>query len=582
LTILKGEGVSPGAAAGKIFLYEPFSVDVEERFLENGAESEKEFARYAEVKAAAAGELEILRDNLEKDDPEKAKIFTAHLDILDDPVINEEIETGIKSERQTGQWAVWKSYETFIGMVKKAKNALIAERAADFEDVRKRLLRIWFGVEKADLGSPGGQVILAARDLFPSDTASLDKNKVLAIITEAGSFTSHSAIIARSYGIPAVLGVAGLLEALKSSATADGIPRDAAVDAESGEVFLDPDERRIAEFTLRREKSLKDREENFRFLDIEAFTKDRVRIELGLNIGKADDRELEGAAYTDFSGLFRTEFLFMGRAALPDEDEQYAVYRKVLERYGKRPVTLRTLDIGGDKPLSSMELPKEGNPFLGNRALRFCFNHPDIFKTQLRAAIRASAHGNLWLMFPMAGSIDDVRKAKSYVDEIRAEFRQKKIPFDGDFKTGIMIEIPAIAMIADRAAREVDFASIGSNDLCQYLCAADRVNPAVAEYYQRYHPGLFRMIRDTVKAFNDAGKPISICGELGADALPLLIGLGLRKLSMGFALVAPAKRILAGLTVREAEELAAKAMDLNTAGEIRALLTEGRLKQSWI
>jgi phosphotransferase system enzyme I (PtsI) len=571
LTILKGEGVSPGAAAGKIFLYEPFSVKVEERFLEN--DDGVEFARYLEVKAAAAGELEILRDTLKKDDPEKAKIFTAHLDILDDPVINEEIETGIKTERLAGQWAVWKSYETFIRMVKKAKNALIAERAADFEDVRKRLLRIWSGAEKSDLGFPNEPVILAARDLLPSDTVSLNKNNVLAIITETGGATSHSAIIARGYGIPAVLGIAGLLEAVRPSGPT-AVPQNAAVDAGSGEVFVDPDEGRIAEFTLRRKKFLEDREETLRFLGLEAFTKDRVRIELGLNIGKADDKELEGAAYTDFSGLFRTEFLFMGRDRLPDEDEQYAAYRKVLERYGKKPVTLRTLDIGGDKPLPALKLPVESNPFLGNRALRLCFTHPDIFITQLRAAIRASAHGNLWLMFPMAGSLDDIRKAKSYVDDIKAEFRVKNIPFNGAFKIGIMIEIPAIAMIADRVVREVDFASIGSNDLCQYLCAADRVNPVVAEYYQSYHPGLFRMIRDTVTVFNDAGKPISLCGELGGDtgALPLLIGLGLRKLSMGFASVAPAKRILADLTIHTAEKLAENVLDLSTAEEIKAQL----------
>jgi phosphotransferase system enzyme I (PtsI) len=570
LTILKGEGVSPGVAVGKIFLYKPFFVEVKESFLENGAESAVEFARYNTVKAAAAAELEVLRDNLKKDDPEKAKIFTAHLDILDDPAINEEIETGIKSEHWTGPWAIRKSYEIFIGMMKKAKNALIAERAVDFEDVQKRLLRIWFGAEESDPSSPEGQIILAARDLFPSDTVSLDRNKVLAIITETGAFTSHSAIIARGYGIPAVLGVAGLLEALEPFGTG----RSAAVDAESGEVFLDPDKGRIAEFTLRCEKNLKDREESVRFLGREAFTKDRVRIELGLNIGTADEKELEGTAYTDFSGLFRTEFIFMGRDDLPGEDEQYAIYRKVLERYGKKAVALRTLDIGGDKPLPGLKLPGENNPFLGNRALRLCFSNPGIFKTQLRAAIRASAHGNLWLMFPMVGSLNDIRKAKSYVDEIRAEFEAKKIPFNGDFKTGIMIEIPAVAMIADLAAREVDFASIGSNDLCQYLCAADRINPAVAGYYQSYHPGLFRMIRDTVKAFNAAEKPISICGELGGDvnALPLLVGLGLRKFSMGFASVAPAKRVLAGLTISAAEEVAGRALGLDTDEEIKALL----------
>jgi phosphotransferase system enzyme I (PtsI) len=405
--------------------------------------------------------------------------------------------------------------------------------------------------------------------LLPSDTASLDRGRVLAIITEAGGPTSHSAIIARSYGIPAVLGIEGLLATLEKSKT-----ESAAVDAESGEVFLNPDAELAAKFSERRKMFIKKREEALRFLGVEARTKDGVRVELGLNIGKVDDKELEGEAYTDFSGLFRTEFLFMGRDKLPGEDEQYEVYRKVLERYGERPVSLRTLDIGGDKPLSSMELPREDNPFLGNRALRLCFTHPEIFKTQLRAALRASVHGNLWLMLPMVGSIDDIRKAKKYINEVRAELTEKKIPFNKNFKTGIMIEIPAIAMIADLAAAEVDFASIGSNDLCQYLCAADRINPAVSAYYQSYHPGLFRMIGNVVAAFNKAGKPISVCGELGGDAVaaPLLIGLGLRKLSMGFASVAELKRVLAGLSLGEAEALAKKALVLQTAEEITVLL----------
>jgi phosphotransferase system enzyme I (PtsI) len=567
--VLKGNPVSPGAAAGKLFIYKPFSVEVKESSLEDGADAGAEFARYTAAKAAAAKELEVLRESLKKNDPEKAKIFTAHIDILEDPAIHEEIETGIKSERRSGDWIIWNSYQTFINLMKRAKDALIAERAADFEDVRKRLLRIWYGADNPDLGSLTENVIIAAEDLLPSDTASLDRNRVLAIITEAGGPTSHSAIIARSYGIPAVLGIEGLLETLAKSGA-----QSAAVDAENGEVFPDPDAELASKFSKRREGFIKKREETLRFLGVEARTKDRVRVELGLNIGKVDDTELEGEAYTDFSGLFRTEFLFMGRDKLPGEDEQYEVYRKTLMHYGNRPVSLRTLDIGGDKPLSSMELPKEDNPFLGNRALRLCFTHPEIFKTQLRAALRASVHGNLWLMLPMVGSIDDIRKAKKYINEITTEFSAQKIPVNKDFKTGIMIEIPAVAMIADLAAAEVDFASIGSNDLCQYLCAADRINPAVSAYYQSYHPGLIRMIGNVAAAFNKAGKPISVCGELGGDAaaVPLLIGLGLRKLSMGFASVAAVKRVLAGLSVDEAEALAKKALALQTAEEITILL----------
>ncbi|MDR1142808.1 MAG: phosphoenolpyruvate--protein phosphotransferase [Spirochaetaceae bacterium] len=564
--ILKGKGVSPGAAVGKIFLYKPFSVEVEESFLADGADPEEEIARYGGIKAAAAGEVTILRDRLEKEDPERAKIFTAHLDILDDPEINEKIKTGIISERRTAPWSVWKSYETFIRMLKKAKNALIAERAADFEDVRKRLLRLWFGAEKSDLASLDEELILAARDLLPSDTASLDKNKVLAVITETGGETSHSAIIAKSCGIPAVLGIPGLLDCVRSGQLA-------AVDADEGSVLLDPDEASAAAYKRREERFREDRKTAAAFRGREAFTADRVRVDIGLNIAGAGD--LDHADYADSVGLFRTEFLYMGRDTLPSEEEQFVLYRKVLERFGKRPVTLRTLDIGGDKTLTSMKLPREDNPFLGSRALRLCFSHPEIFRTQIRASLRSSVYGELWLMLPMVGSLDDIREAKECIRRARRELESEGCPC-GSFKTGIMIEIPSIALVAEEAAAEVDFASIGSNDLCQYLCAADRMNPAVAGYYQSCHPGLFRLIGETVKAFAGTGKPLCICGELGGDplAVPALVGLGMRKLSMGAAALGRVKRTLAGFTLAQAEELARRVLRCATAAEVERQLEQ--------
>jgi phosphotransferase system enzyme I (PtsI) len=564
--ILKGEGVSPGAAVGKIFLYQPFSVEVKESFLADGADPGEEFARYGAVKAAAAGEVTVLRDRMEKEDPERAKIFTAHLDILDDPEINEKIEMGIISERRAAQWVVWNSYETFIRMLKKAKNALIAERAADFEDVRKLLLRLWFGAEKPDLGSLDEELILAARDLLPSDTASLDKNKVLAIITETGGVTSHSAIIAKSYGIPAVLGIPKLLDCVRNGQLA-------AVDADAGSVLLDPDERTVRACRRREKRFRRDRETAAAFQGREARTADGVRVDAGLNI--ADPGDLDHADYADSVGLFRTEFLYMGRDTLPSEEEQFALYRKVLERFGKRPVILRTLDIGGDKTLASVKLPREDNPFLGNRALRFCFSRPEIFETQIRASLRASVYGELRLMLPMVGSLDDIREAKEFIRRARRELESEGCPC-GSFKTGIMIEIPSIALMAEEAAVEVDFASIGSNDLCQYLCAADRINPSVSRYYQSYHPGLFRLIGETVKAFAGAGKPLGICGELGGDplAVPVLVGLGMRKLSMGAAALGRIKQTLAGFTLAQAEELARRVLRCATAAEVERQLEQ--------
>ncbi|MDR2186034.1 MAG: phosphoenolpyruvate--protein phosphotransferase [Treponema sp.] len=562
--VLKGIPVSPGVAAGKLYCYEPFHVEAAEAFCGAG-QQEAELARYQQVKEAAGAELAAVVSSIK--DPEKAKIFTAHGDILNDVAINEEITEGIAVKNWTGQWAIQKIYAKFIKMIRRAPDPLIQERAADFEDVRKRLLRIWEGVKETNLSALAGPVIIAARDLLPSDTAALDRDHVLAILTEAGGGASHSAIIARSYGIPAILGIPDLMAHARQAGTA-------AADALTGELILDPGGALMDHYEAKRRDFIREQEETKAYLNREPLTADGVRISIGLNIGGGGEEELAGEPCTDMVGLFRTEFLYMGRDSLPSEEEQFEVYKKVLLRYGDRPVTLRTLDIGGDKTLESMQLPREDNPVLGSRALRLCFSKPDMFKTQLRAALRASAFGRLWLMLPMVGGIDDIRRAKELIAGARAELDAEGIPCGRDIKTGIMVEIPSIAMIADLAAAEADFASIGTNDLCQYLTAADRMNPAVAAYYQPYHPGMFRLIRQVVEAFDKAGKPVCVCGELGGDSLavPALVGLGMRKLSMGLASIARIKRVLSGLTIARAEELAETAVNLPTAGDVELYL----------
>jgi len=558
--ILNGNGVSPGIAVGKIYIYNVTHIEVGESFCVPG-EEEAQLDHYETVKKQALEELEKITQAMEKTDPEKAGIFRAHGDIVNDVAINEEIPDKIRNEHWNGDWAIYKVYETFKRMVQKARDPVIAERAADFEDVRRRLLKLWYGRNEESLAVLKEPVIVAAGDLLPSDTASMDRANVLAILTETGGPTSHSAIIAKSYGIPAVLGIKGLLETVKNG-------QSAAVNAGEGIVNLDPDDTMIKDYTRKRAAFRREQQISETFRKQEAFTADKVRIEIGLNIANADDKELEAADYTDSVGLFRTEFLYMGRDTLPTEDEQLVVYRKVLERFGKRPVILRTLDIGGDKTLSSMELPREENPFLGNRALRLCFSQPEIFSAQIRGALRASVYGNLWIMFPMVGSMDDIRQAKLCIEQARQDLEKEGKPC-GEFKTGIMIEIPSIALAARYAAKEVDFASIGSNDLCQYLCAADRMNSAVEPYFQSYHPAMWTLIKDTVKAFTDADKPISVCGELGGDplAVPILVGFGMRKLSMGAASVAKIKQTIASLTVKKAEEMAGRILEFSTAAE---------------
>ena len=566
--ILKGNPVSPGIAMGTVHIYSPFSVQVNESLIKQDAiNTEKE--RYAEVKEKAEAEIKSIYSMLMNEDEEKAKIFHAHQDILNDPAIQEEIIEGIETELWAGDWAIQKVYAKFIKMILKAKDPIIRERNVDFEDVRARLLRIWNGIPESNLSILASPFIIACKDLLPSDTATMDRRNVLAIITETGGSTSHSAIIARSYEIPAVLGIPNLLETLKQD-------NFVVVDAVSGEVFLNPNEETKERLAKKRESYLKEAAVTKAFLQKEGFTQDGQRISIGLNIASANDEELAGADYTDFVGLFRTEFLYMGRSELPGEEEQFKVYRKVLELYGERPVTLRTLDIGGDKKLDCMELPKEDNPFLGNRALRLCFSFPDIFKTQLRAALRASAFGNLNLMLPMVSSIDEIRRAKEIIKDVKAELEAEGIAYNRDFKLGIMIEIPSIALVADLAAREVDFASLGTNELCQYLTAVDRMNPAIAAYYQSYHPAMFRLIGQVAECFIKADKPLSVCGEMGGDPLAaaVLLGLGMRKLSMGLASVAPVKRMLSRLSIARAGEIALKAKDFSTAAEVENYLKQ--------
>jgi phosphotransferase system enzyme I (PtsI) len=561
---LNGKVAAPGAAVGRIYIYKKNLNLPVESFVSEG-EEQSQLDRYFIVKKQALDELEKIRLSIQKHDKIKAEIFKAHQEIVDDIIINEEIPARILNERWAGDWAIYQVYETVLLVLRQSADPMVAERAADFDDVRTLLLRLWQGSKNSNMACPPQPAIIAAGDLLPTDTAGLDKDKVLAILTEEGGITSHTAIIARSYGIPTVLGIEGLLGIVKHGQLA-------AVDADEGTVFIDPDEKIVNEYTERSAAFIRDRQEANAFLKGEGLTADGVKIDIGLNIGEAE-HELAAQQYADSAGLFRTEFLYMGRKTLPSEEEQFSVYRKALEAFGKKPVILRTLDIGGDKKLSSIDLPKEENPFLGNRAIRLCFSRPDIFKTQVRAALRASVFGNLWLMLPMVGSLDDIRRAKELIAAAAAELKKEGRQF-AEVKIGIMIEIPSIALIADLAAKEVDFASIGSNDLCQYLCAADRMNSGVEEYYQSYHPAMFRLINHVAVSFTKAGKPLSICGELGGDplAVPVLIGLGLRKLSMGEASIAVVKRAIASFTVKACEEKAKKVLTFSTAAEVREYL----------
>lgn len=561
-----GNPVSEGIAIGEAFHYTPYTPTVAEATISPDMTA-RAIASYEAAQAAAKAELSAIFTKLSADDPDKAKIFTAHMDLLFDAAMDEDIRDSINDDNYATAWAIHKVFEKYIKIISKSKDELIRERAADMKDVKTRLLRCLEGVPEKNLAALDNPVIVVAHDLFPSDTATLDRAKVLAIVTEVGGPTSHSAIIARSYEIPALLGMQGAMGLIPANETI-------IIDAVKGALITQPTAGEIADYTEKKAAFAIKMAETKKYLGILPVTADGTRIEVELNIGAASVQELAGSEFTDGVGLFRTEFIYMGKAQLPTEDEQVEIYKKVMLEFGERPVTVRTLDIGGDKKLDCMELPVEDNPFLGNRALRLCFDKPDIFKTQLRACLRASVYGNLWLMFPMVGSMDDIRKAKGMLAEARAELDAEGIAYKHDVKVGIMIEIPSIAILADMAAQEVDFASIGTNDLTQYTTAVDRMNPAVAKYYQTYSPAMFRLIGFVVEQFHKVGKPVCVCGEMGGDKLaaPVLVGLGMRRLSMGLASVAQIKKILSGLTIAQAQAIAHEARTLATAGEVEEML----------
>ncbi len=561
--VYHGIGVSCGVAVGPLYCYEPFMP--EPLCAEHSEDISGQTALYQSAKRAAREELARVCEHLDED---KASIFQAHMEILDDEVIDEEILAGIKGEQWTAQWAVEQVYENCRAVLGSVPDALIREREADLFDVKLRLLRILQGMPERGLCCLEQSVIVAAKELLPSDTATMDKANVLGIVTEMGGATSHSAILAKSWGIPAVLGVANLMQIARCGEMA-------VLDAEAGTLETQPTPEQLAVAKAARGAWQKQMKEATAWIDKEPLTKDGVRIDLGLNIGGAADEELAAARYAGFVGLLRTEFLYMNANHFPTEDEQVEQYKKVLRTFDSRPVVLRTLDIGGDKTLRYFRAPREDNPLLGSRALRLCFENPEIFLTQLRAALRAAVHGNLWLMFPMASSIEDVCRAKTFVETARSQLAQKGVQA-GRVKIGAMIEVPSLALMAPELTREVDFASIGTNDLCQYLTAADRMNPAVAPYHQNWHPALFRLVGMAAQAFEQAGKPLCVCGELGGDdrAVPILVGLGLRRLSMNASRLAPVKQALASMTLAQMQSLAERVLKCVSEAEVRAVLCD--------
>ncbi len=563
-----GKGISKGVVIGRVLRYEPFVPQLTKKSI-SPQDVSFEVSRYQEAKKLAIKQLESLEKKLKADDPEKAKIMTAHIDIINDPVMEQEIIMGIKDSLFSPEVATDEVYGNYALILGKSKNVVMKERASDLVDVKLRLLRCFGTSSSKDLSSLSSPVIVVADDLFPSDTVALDRDNVLGIVTQIGGGTSHTAIIAKSYSIPSVLGVLGIMDCLTDNQTI-------ILDAADGRVIVDPTQDEIELYSEKKKKLDEIRKLEKTYLGKQALTSDGKKIEMLLNVASSSKGDLTGIEYSDGCGLFRTEFLFLNENQLPNEQQQYLEYKKILTEFNPKSVVLRTMDIGGDKQHKSLDLEKEQNPFLGVRGLRLSLEKTELFRTQIRAALRASVYGNLKIMLPMVGGLEEFRLAKSIIKEQQQYLTTSGIDFASDIKIGVMVEVPSIAIISDLVADEVDFASIGTNDLTQYICAADRLNPGVKSYYKEYHPALFRLIKNVVQSFDSAGKPVSICGELASDplAIPLLIGLGVKKLSMSFSSFPQALRIIADLSLSEAKDLSEQILMLKTDQEIKQKLSQ--------
>ncbi|GEQ02150.1 phosphoenolpyruvate-protein phosphotransferase [Staphylococcus ureilyticus] len=563
---INGIAASDGVAIAKAYLLvEPdLSYDSEKI-----RDVDAEIAKFQNAIETSKVELTKIRNNAEKNlGADKAAIFDAHLLVLDDPELIQPIEDKIKNEQVNAPTALSDVTGQFITIFEAMDNEYMKERAADIRDVSKRVLAHILGVELPNPSMIDESVVIIGNDLTPSDTAQLNKEFVQGFVTNIGGRTSHSAIMSRSLEIAAVVGTKSITQEVKQG---DMI----IVDGLTGEVIIDPTEDEVIAYQNKRERFFEDKKELQKLRDEETTTVDGAHAELAANIGTPNDLKgvIENGA--EGVGLYRTEFLYMGRDEMPTEDEQFEAYKKVLETMEDKRVVVRTLDIGGDKELPYLNLPEEMNPFLGYRAIRLCLDQPDIFRPQLRALLRASAYGNLNIMFPMVATIKEFRDAKALLLEEKENLTNEGIEVSDDIEVGIMVEIPSTAALADVFAKEVDFFSIGTNDLIQYTMAADRMSERVSYLYQPYNPAILRLVQQVIDASHKEGKWTGMCGEMAGDeiAIPLLLGLGLDEFSMSATSILKARRQIKGLSKNEMEELAQKAINCATSEEVQDLVS---------
>lgn len=563
-----GTGASAGIGIGKVVILKEEALVIRRDTVADAAAEKERFKKA--VEKSIEDTQALAADMAERIGEKEAEILNGHLMLLQDPMMTMEIEGKIDSEKLCSEAAIEDVCTMYADMFASMDDELMQQRAADMRDIKTRMQKVLLGVKSVDVSALPKGSVLVAEDLTPSVTAGINPENVTGIVTELGGRTSHSAILARALEIPAVVAAAGIL-----SQAADG--DEIILDGESGEIFVKPEESVKAEYEAKRASYLAEKEELKKYIGRETITKDGVKIEVAANIGRPEDVDRVLSYDAEGIGLFRTEFLFMDRTSMPTEEEQFEAYRKVAVAMNGKPVIIRTLDIGGDKEIPYMGLKKDENPFLGYRAIRFCLDRKDdIYRPQLRALLRASAFGAIKIMVPMVTCVEEYREAKALIHEIMDELEQEGIPYNKDIQVGIMVETAAASLMADVFAREVDFFSIGTNDLTQYTMSVDRGNDKVSYLYSTFNPAVLRSIRHIIECGRKEGIMVGMCGEAASDPLmiPLLVAFGLNEFSMSASAVLKARKMITECDSIKLQEMADKAMSFVTASEIESFMRE--------
>ena len=565
---MKGTSASAGIGIGKAAIVEETELVIKKETISDAAAEKERF--HAALNQAMEETDALAKDLATRVGEKEAEILNGHLMLLSDPMLTGEIENTIAGENACSEYAIESVCNMYADMFASMGDELMQQRATDMRDIKTRMQKILLGVSSVDIASlPAGSIIVA-KDLTPSMTAGINPDNVCGIVTELGGKTSHSAILARALEIPAAVAVEGFLNNVKDGDTV-------VLDGSEGIVFVNPEETITAEYETKRTAYLKEKKELDQYIGKPTVTKDGVTIELVANIGKPEDVDKVLQYDAEGIGLFRTEFLFMDRNSMPTEDEQFEAYQKVAIAMNGKPVIIRTLDIGGDKEIPYMGLKKDENPFLGYRAIRFCLDRrEDVYRPQLRALLRASAFGNIKIMVPMVTCLEEFREAKAMIEEVKAELDLKGIAYKRDIQVGIMVETAAASLMADAFAKEVDFFSIGTNDLTQYTMSVDRGNDKVSYLYSPLNPAVLRSIRHIIQCGRKEGIMVGMCGEAASDPLmiPLLLAFGLNEFSMSASAVLNARKLITGYSIAELQSIADQAMSFVTAGEVEAYMRE--------